>query len=35
MPTTLDVLNKDGVYDGGVITPGIEISFKLLKKNDC
>ena len=30
--TTLDVLNKDGVYDGGVITPGIEISLNSLKK---
>ena len=29
--TTLDVLNKDGVYDGGVITPGIEISLNSLK----
>ena len=24
--TTLDVLNQKGIYDGGVITPGIEIS---------
>ena len=30
--TTLDVLNKDGTYNGGVITPGIELSLGSLKK---
>lgn len=30
--TTLDVLNKDGIYNGGVITPGIELSLGSLKK---
>ena len=29
--TTLDVLNKFGVYHGGVITPGIEVSLNTLK----
>ena len=29
--TTLDVLNKDGVYNGGVITPGIDLSLNSLK----
>lgn len=31
--TTIDVLDQDGVYDGGVITPGIDLSLKSLK--DC
>ena len=26
--TTLDVLDKYGVYNGGVITPGIDISLQ-------
>ena len=26
--TTLDVLNKKGIYNGGVITPGIDLSLK-------
>ena len=30
--TTLDVLDKYGVYNGGVITPGIDISLENLKK---
>ncbi len=30
--TTIDVLNKRGVYDGGVITPGIDLSLLSLKK---
>ena len=30
--TTLDVLNKKGIYNGGVITPGIDLSLKSLKK---
>ena len=30
--TTLDVLNKYGTYNGGVITPGIELSLSSLKK---
>ena len=30
--TTLDVLNKHGVYNGGVITPGIDLSLHSLKK---
>ena len=29
--TTLDVLNNHGVYHGGVITPGIEVSLNTLK----
>ncbi len=29
--TTIDVLDQDGVYDGGVITPGIDLSLKSLK----
>ena len=29
--TTLDVLNNFGVYHGGVITPGIEVSLNTLK----
>ena len=29
--TTLDVLNKNGIYNGGVITPGIDLSLKSLK----
>ncbi len=29
--TTVDVLDKNGVYDGGVITPGIELSLKSLQ----
>jgi type III pantothenate kinase len=29
--TTIDVLDKKGVYDGGVITPGIDLSLKSLK----
>ena len=28
----MDVLNKDGTYNGGVITPGIELSLGSLKK---
>jgi len=31
--TTFDVLNHDGIYDGGVITPGIELSLFALKAN--
>ena len=31
--TTLDVLDKDGNYAGGIITPGIDISLMSLKKN--
>ncbi len=30
--TTIDILDKHGVYDGGVITPGIELSLKSLKE---
>ena len=30
--TTLDVLNKFGIYNGGVITPGINLSLGSLKK---
>ena len=29
--TTLDILNSHGVYHGGVITPGIEVSLNTLK----
>ena len=29
--TTLDVLDKKGVYDGGVITPGIDLSLRSLQ----
>ena len=29
--TTIDVLDKKGVYDGGVITPGIDLSLKSLQ----
>ena len=29
--TTFDVLNKKGIYSGGVITPGIDLSLKSLK----
>ena len=29
--TTIDVLDKYGVYDGGVITPGIDLSLKSLQ----
>jgi len=29
--TTIDVLDKNGDYDGGVITPGIDLSLKSLK----
>ena len=29
--TTIDVLDKHGVYDGGVITPGIDLSLKSLQ----
>ena len=31
--TTFDVLNHDGIYDGGVITPGIELSLFALEAN--
>ena len=31
--TTFDVLDKQKKYSGGVITPGIDISLKVLKKN--
>ncbi len=31
--TTFDVLDKDGNYAGGIITPGIDISLMSLKKN--
>ncbi len=31
--TTFDVLDKEGIYDGGVITPGIDLSLKALKDN--
>ena len=30
--TTLDVLDRKGVYSGGVITPGIDLSLNSLKK---
>ena len=30
--TTIDVLDNDGVYDGGVITPGINLSLESLYK---
>ena len=30
--TTLDVLNEHGVYNGGVITPGIDLSLDSLKR---
>mgnify|MGYP001276099018 CR=1 FL=1 len=30
--TTIDILDKNGVYDGGVITPGIDLSLKSLQK---
>ena len=30
--TTLDVLDRKGVYSGGVITPGIDLSLNTLKK---
>ena len=29
--TTIDVLDEKGVYDGGVITPGIDLSLKSLQ----
>ncbi len=29
--TTIDILDKNGVYDGGVITPGIDLSLKSLE----
>ena len=29
--TTIDVLDKNGDYDGGVITPGIDLSLQSLK----
>ncbi len=29
--TTIDILNCEGVYDGGVITPGINLSLKSLR----
>ena len=29
--TTFDILNKEGVYFGGIITPGIELSLNILK----
>ena len=32
--TTLDVLNKFGIYNGGVITPGINLSLGSLKKEN-
>ena len=28
--TTLDVIDKNGVYDGGIITPGIDLSLNIL-----
>jgi len=31
--TTFDVLDRNGVYAGGIITPGIDISLMSLKKN--
>ncbi len=30
--TTIDILDKNGIYDGGVITPGIDLSLKSLQK---
>tara|TARA_B100000927_G_C16435316_1_gene457380 strand:- start:200 stop:913 length:714 start_codon:yes stop_codon:yes gene_type:complete len=30
--TTIDVINKKGIYDGGVITPGIDLSLLSLKE---
>ncbi len=30
--TTIDVLDKNGIYDGGVITPGIDLSLKSLQE---
>ncbi len=30
--TTIDILNKKGAYDGGVITPGIDLSLKSLEE---
>ncbi len=30
--TTIDILDKDGVYDGGIITPGIDLSLKSLQE---
>ena len=30
--TTIDVLDSKGVYDGGIITPGIDLSLKSLQK---
>ncbi len=30
--TTIDVLDKYGIYDGGVITPGIDLSLKSLEE---
>ena len=30
--TTVDVINSDGIYDGGIITPGIELSLKILSE---
>lgn len=30
--TTVDVINSDGIYDGGIITPGIELSLKVLSE---
>ncbi|MEE2694774.1 MAG: type III pantothenate kinase [Pseudomonadota bacterium] len=30
--TTLDVLDRNGIYDGGVITPGIDLSLKSLQQ---
>ena len=29
--TTIDILDKNGIYDGGVITPGIDLSLKSLE----
>jgi type III pantothenate kinase len=30
--TTMDVLNNNGIYEGGVITPGIDLSLRSLQK---
>lgn len=30
--TTFDIIDKDGSYDGGIITPGIELSLKILSE---
>ncbi len=31
--TTFDILNQKGIYDGGIITPGIDLSLKALNDN--